>query len=172
MSATQQRSPDAEKWWLTLAGAPSVCETCDRTIPTGGDIVFRYEPKGVLCPRCAEADPSVVFKASKKWKQAQQREQPVVTSEAERRAYAEGHRQGRKGVDRLTAEVERLRYEADVFRLEIERLRRAQPDSPPPDLVKRAIRLCHPDRHPAERFDEANALTRDLNALHTTPSRR
>jgi hypothetical protein len=32
-------------------------------------------------------------------------------------------------------------------------------------LLKRAVRLCHPDRHPTERFDEANSLTVDLLAL-------
>jgi hypothetical protein len=33
MSATQQ---DSGKWWLTLAGAPSVCQTCGRSIDTDG----------------------------------------------------------------------------------------------------------------------------------------
>ena len=30
------------------------------------------------------------------------------------------------------------------------------------DLLDRAIRLCHPDRHPVERADEANATTSAL----------
>jgi hypothetical protein len=33
------------------------------------------------------------------------------------------------------------------------------------DLIAGAIRLCHPDRHPAERFVEANAITARLLAL-------
>lgn len=34
-----------------------------------------------------------------------------------------------------------------------------------PALIARAIRLCHPDRHPAERAAEANAVTAQLLAL-------
>jgi hypothetical protein len=34
-----------------------------------------------------------------------------------------------------------------------------------PDLLAHAIRLCHPDRHPAERAAEANAVTAQLLAL-------
>jgi hypothetical protein len=32
------------------------------------------------------------------------------------------------------------------------------------DLIDRAIRLCHPDRHPPERFSEAKATTARLLA--------
>jgi hypothetical protein len=34
-----------------------------------------------------------------------------------------------------------------------------------PALIERAIRLCHPDRHPTERAAEANAVTAQLLAL-------
>lgn len=33
------------------------------------------------------------------------------------------------------------------------------------ELIQRAVRLTHPDRHPPERFEEANALTALLLAL-------
>lgn len=33
------------------------------------------------------------------------------------------------------------------------------------ELLRRAILLCHPDRHAPERFAEANAVTADLLAL-------
>ena len=32
----------------------------------------------------------------------------------------------------------------------------------PPDVVEAALRLCHPDRHPPERFAQANATTAHL----------
>lgn len=35
----------------------------------------------------------------------------------------------------------------------------------PPELLEDVIRLCHPDRHPEERFFKANAVTAQLNRL-------
>ncbi len=36
------------------------------------------------------------------------------------------------------------------------------------DLIARAVRLCHPDRHPPERASEANAITARLLELRGT----
>ena len=35
----------------------------------------------------------------------------------------------------------------------------------PSELLRRAVRLCHPDRHPPERADVANAVTAELLGL-------
>jgi hypothetical protein len=44
---------------------------------------------------------------------------------------------------------------------------RLEPRTPPLDaaLIMRLVRLCHPDKHPPDRFAECNAVTARLLAL-------
>ena len=47
------------------------------------------------------------------------------------------------------------------------RFQRPQPTAFDGELLRRAISLCHPDRHPPERAGEANAVTAELLALRS-----
>ena len=52
------RTPEAPatSYWRTIAAFPSQCDTCQHTIPTGRPLAFRYEPKSVICLRCADLE--------------------------------------------------------------------------------------------------------------------
>jgi len=47
--------------------------------------------------------------------------------------------------------------------------KRASYPSVDPRLIERAIRLCHPDRHPGERFTETNDVTAQLLTARGRP---
>lgn len=68
--------------------------------------------------------------------------------------------------DDLDLELAEVAWEKG-YRLGYERGRNGLPsaDALTPELIKQAIALCHPDRHPGERSQEANDVTARLIVL-------
>ena len=70
----------------------------------------------------------------------------------------------------LTAELSEVRAERDRLRLRVLKLeldgQRAKPEGIPPEMLRRLVRLCHPDRHSqSEAANEATAWLLAQRAL-------
>jgi hypothetical protein len=163
---TAQKTKSAAGWWLTLSNTGNSCERCRATIPAEGEFVYRNEPRGILCRRCADDDPAISYATSGRWRRAQTSPTPDplgaaslvdsgrTVAEAFRSGYAEGRRDAHAELAALRAQLERARMENRFSTL-------------PADLLDRVVRLTHPDRHPAERAGEANAVTAALLDLRS-----
>jgi hypothetical protein len=115
---------------------------------------FEGEPWQRLCWPCWRAQ-----------KEAQERREDAQERED---AYQRGYYKGR--IDGLAAGHHDGFVEGLAAGHSDARRRQAKP-APPLDvkLIAQAISLCHPDRHPPERFEIANAVTAGLNALREGP---
>ena len=73
----------------------------------------------------------------------------------------------------LTAELAEVRAERDRLRLRVLKLeldgQRAKPENIPPEMLRRLVRLCHPDRHGGS--EAANEATAWLLAQRTSRGR-
>ncbi len=73
----------------------------------------------------------------------------------------------------LTAELAEVRAERDRLRLRVLKLeldgQRAKPEGIPPEMLRRLVRLCHPDRH--GQSEAANQATAWLLAQRTSRGR-
>lgn len=59
------QEPQPQSYWLTVCSMSSRCDVCGRHLAKGDDIVYRYDPKRVLCLTCAA---NVEYRASRKWR--------------------------------------------------------------------------------------------------------
>ena len=67
----QKPAPEPEPFWLTIAGKGSRCDEGGEWLERGDEIVYRHQPKTILCRHCAHKT-KVKYRLSAKWR-AQQR---------------------------------------------------------------------------------------------------
>ena len=64
----------AERWYLTPVRQHCCCNRCGVSLRAGKhDMVFRYEPKEVLCQGCASTE-RISYRPSKRWDANRHRE--------------------------------------------------------------------------------------------------
>ena len=61
-----QPQPKRTPFWLTVAQFPNHCEECNAHIGVNGDLLYRHEPKTVLCRDCGDRL-GIEYTPSKRW---------------------------------------------------------------------------------------------------------
>lgn len=62
----------AERHYLTLTKKKTVCMMCGGVRQTGQDIIYRHEPRSILCPSCASTA-GLKPRLSRRWEVARQK---------------------------------------------------------------------------------------------------
>lgn len=52
--------------YLTIVQRDCCCNDCGKRLPRGGEMIFRFEPKEVICKVCAERR-EVKYRISRSW---------------------------------------------------------------------------------------------------------
>jgi hypothetical protein len=71
---TKRTRETAKRWFLTLARRPGRYLCCGHRFDRGDEIVFRFEPRGIRCVRCAgKHEDSAGYRPSLRWDKAQRK---------------------------------------------------------------------------------------------------
>jgi hypothetical protein len=65
-AATQRASPEP-RWYLTLVTRATCCARCAGVLRPGREMVYLHTPRTALCKFCAEDDPSIRPRPSRRW---------------------------------------------------------------------------------------------------------
>lgn len=70
---SRHRDPKTQtRWFLTIASRKSKCKRCGGRLRPGREIVFRFEPKTVFCPDCAQLE-KIDFRHSQRWEKSRRK---------------------------------------------------------------------------------------------------
>jgi hypothetical protein len=67
---SRRTGSSARKWWLTVVGETTTCcARCGGVLRSGREMVYRHTPREALCVSCAERDPLVKWRPSRRWEE-------------------------------------------------------------------------------------------------------
>lgn len=58
--------------YLTIVQRDCCCNDCGKRLRKGGEAIFRYEPKEIICTGCAERR-GIKYRTSRSWERKRQR---------------------------------------------------------------------------------------------------
>jgi len=61
-----QRENYADRHYLTIVSRSACCNNCGSSLRAGGECVYRYEPREILCKDCADAQ-GLHYRPSRSW---------------------------------------------------------------------------------------------------------
>lgn len=64
--AVANARPKADRHYLTIVSRAGCCNDCGGSLRPGGECIYRFEPREILCKECADGR-KIPYRPSRRW---------------------------------------------------------------------------------------------------------
>lgn len=160
----------SRNWYLTVVGRDSSCGRCGGRLKRDREMVYRHEPRSMLCVTCAEADGNIHYRPSQRWEKTHgKRKRKVERAARGARVDAKRKREAAEQDVRAEASMRAFREREEERRRRREEWERENsPDParavPRPAELRLLASLGHEGDRPATQHDAQVLIRRLIDA--------